>query len=72
MKDASDEHPKRRKLARCLAPIIIIAILAVQFFPADVAGAQLKLHTDQQMIEELRKASDLDIKTTKASSMQGI
>ena len=36
-------------IARRRAPIFMIAILAVQFFPAEVAAAQLKLHTDQQI-----------------------
>jgi len=40
-------------IARFIASIFMIAFLAVPLFPADVAAAQLKLHTDQQMIEEL-------------------
>ena len=34
---------------------------SVMLFPAAVTAAKLKLHTDQQMIEELLDASDLDI-----------
>jgi hypothetical protein len=39
--------------ARRLALSFTIAFLALQLFPAAVAATQLKLHTDQQMLEEL-------------------
>ena len=42
-------------------PVFVIAVLALLLTSPAVAAAQLKLHTDQQMIEELLEPSDLDI-----------
>jgi hypothetical protein len=47
--------------SRILAPVLTIACLAILLTPVTVAGAQLKMHTDQQMIEELLEPNDLAI-----------
>jgi hypothetical protein len=55
--EAADKHLKMRKqLRRMPRPYLMIALFAVQLFPT-VAPAQLKLGTDQQMIEELLEAT---------------
>ena len=40
---------------------VAAAFAAAQLWPVPVAAAQLKLHTNQQMIEDLLEAQDLDI-----------
>jgi len=53
-------------LARYFAPVLAAAFLATVSVPGAVAAAQLKLHTDQEMIEELLAPNELDIKNPDA------
>ena len=48
-------------VARSFALVLTIAFLALQPAPDAKAATQLKLHTDQEMIEELMQPSDLDV-----------
>ncbi len=52
-------------LARLFALPLAIALVAVQA-PPDAAAAKLKLHTDQEMIEELLAPNELDVSSPNA------
>ncbi len=47
--------------ARCALPVLVIAFLTLLHHSPVAAAAQLKLHTNQQMIEELFEPGTLDI-----------
>ncbi len=53
-------------LQRCFVKFLALALLAVHSSPTAALAAKLKLHTDQQMIEELLEPGDLDIENLAA------
>lgn len=57
-------RPSKALLGR-FAPFVAAAFLASQLAP-DATAAKLKLHTDQEMIEELMAETDLDIASPNA------
>jgi hypothetical protein len=53
-------------ISLCSLLSLSAALLGLALWPAQLAAAQLKLHTEQEMIDELLEPNDLDIKNPSA------